>query len=190
MFYCSGAVNCFCTNCYEWLRAVFGSQQEGLHVTSCHSQNKWRIWMTFECFWSLKGHAATHRDTEICPSALPVISYSFAPAKMAKIMPLPAQCLSMRLKIVADELLGLKAWTPSTQSTRSTRLSRRLIIWGDPLRIKLKALRREKLDKKRTNKIKMTHAPVVSRCIMYGYQIQGLLCRALVVTICTHVLII
>ena len=27
----------------------------------------------------------------------------------AKIMPLPAQCLSMRLKIVADELLG----TPS-----------------------------------------------------------------------------
>ena len=41
---------------------------------------------------------------------------------MAKIMPLPAQCLSMRLKIVADELLGLDSFgsVDSVDATHST----------------------------------------------------------------------
>ena len=66
------------------------------------------------------GHTETHRNLPFRPASH--ILLFFCAHKMAKIMPLPAQCLSMRLKIVADELLGLDSFdsVDSVDAAQST----------------------------------------------------------------------
>lgn len=64
------------------------------------------------------GHTETHRNLPFRPASH--ILLFFCAHKMAKIMPLPAQCLSMRLKIVADEFSSWAAYLPRSSDETSS----------------------------------------------------------------------